>query len=73
MIEDIIVGINPNKRPMNEVIQEMTRLGFELKDTLKHIHFVFGGIERNRIQDVKRIKGVYAVELNRYTGPINEE
>jgi hypothetical protein len=71
--EDIIVGINPNKRSMLEVVAEMSRLGFELKDTLEHIYFVFGSIPRNRINEVKRVKGVYSVELDKHTGPINEE
>jgi hypothetical protein len=71
--DDIIVTVNSNRRSLNEVITDLQKLGFEVKDVLSNIDCVFGAIDRNRINTAKNIKGISYIEFNKAQGRIDEE
>ena len=73
MTDDIIVSVNSNRKPLDEVISELKKFNFKVKDVMVNIDCVFGSIDRRSISDIKKIKGVNYVEFDKAQGNISEE
>jgi len=71
--DDIIVSVNSNRKPLDEVISELKKFNFKVKDVMVNIDCVFGSIDRRSISDIKKIKGVNYVEFDKAQGNISEE
>ncbi len=70
---DVIVVCSVRNVGLNEIIQQLTKLNFIVKDILININCIYGSIPQHSIETAKKIKGINYIEYDTVRGYIPEE